>query len=166
MLSPSPSLSGVQTSQPVHSWGAGDDGEPLRCSLFLPNAASQSGPLPQRRRASANESHAQVRLQQWHSLQGYLNVEVEHFQQPVYCVSAFASFQSSSLPVFGTLQHFFSTQPVEKGETGSKNIGALHGVPLVCACASLCMIPTDLLIRSLPIQALSTRWCSVAAELS
>ena len=58
-----PSLSGVQTAQPVHGRGAGDDGEPLRRSVLLPHAGSQSGPLPQRGGASAHESHAQVRLQ-------------------------------------------------------------------------------------------------------
>lgn len=58
---PLPLLSGIQTSQPVHGRGAGNDGESLRCPLLLPDAASQSGAIPPRRRASAYESYAQVR---------------------------------------------------------------------------------------------------------
>lgn len=53
---------GVQTSQPVHGRGAGDDGEPLWRLVLLPHAASQSGTLPQRGGASADESDAQVRI--------------------------------------------------------------------------------------------------------
>lgn len=64
-LTPSPlplSSTGVQTSQPVHGRGTGDDGEPLRCLVLLPHAASQSGALPQGGGAPADEPDAQVRM--------------------------------------------------------------------------------------------------------
>ena len=51
---------GLQETQPEQCGGDWDDGEPIRLSLFFPDAPGKQGEVPARGRTPANEPHAEV----------------------------------------------------------------------------------------------------------